>query len=182
MLTQEKITKNAYFGGGCFWCIEAAFEDLNGVVEVISGYSGGSERTANYKDVCSGNTKHAEICSITYNPEIITFEILLEVFFLAHDPTTLNKQGNDVGTHYRSVIFYNDDEEYAKTEGYIKTLENNNIYQNIKTEIVAFEQFYQAEECHQNYFQLNTNQSYCAFVINPKVQKLRKMLSKYYVK
>ena len=182
MIIQDQKTKNAYFGGGCFWCIEAVFKQLNGVIEVTSGYSGGLEKTANYKAVSSGQTEHAEICKIKYNPEIITFEMLLEVFFLAHDPTTLNQQGNDVGRQYRSIIFFNNTLEYTQASNYIKTLESNNIYQNITTEIIAFDKFYKAEEYHQNYFNNNPNKSYCTFVINPKIQKLRKKLSKYYLK
>jgi len=180
MTQDNKNWSYAYFGGGCFWCIEAVFQDLKGVEEVVSGYSGGDSKTANYKEVSSGKTKHAEICQIKYNPSIINFETLLKIFFVAHDPTTLNRQGNDVGPHYRSIIFYQNEEERKESEKYINQLEIENIYKNIKTEITAFEKFYIAENYHQNYFFTNPNQPYCSFVINPKVQKLRKNLNKYY--
>ncbi|MAQ70029.1 MAG: peptide-methionine (S)-S-oxide reductase [Flavobacteriales bacterium] len=171
----------AYFGGGCFWCIEAAFENLNGVINVTSGYSGGDESTANYKDVSSGTTKHAEICEIKYDPDIITFNTLLEVFFLAHDPTTLNRQGNDVGPHYRSIIFYCNKTQKQESENFIEKLEKLEIYNNIITELVPLQDFYPAEDYHQNYFTLNPNQAYCTFVINPKIKKLKNALKKYYL-
>ena len=171
----------AYFGGGCFWCIEAAFENLNGVINVTSGYSGGEISTANYKDVISGSTKHAEICKIEYNPDIITFNILLEVFFVAHDPTTLNKQGNDIGNHYRSVIFYSNEMQKKQSEKYIKELKTLKIYNNITTELVPLKYFYPAEDYHQNYFNLNPNEAYCTFVINPKIEKLKQKLKQYYL-
>lgn len=171
----------AYFGGGCFWCIEAAFENLNGVINVTSGYSGGEVSTANYKDVISGSTKHAEICKIEYNPDIITFNILLEVFFVAHDPTTLNKQGNDIGNHYRSVIFYSNEMQKKQSEKYMKELKALKIYNNITTELVPLKYFYPAEDYHQNYFNLNPNEAYCTFVINPKIEKLKQKLKQYYL-
>ena len=175
----EKINY-AYFGGGCFWCIEAVFENLNGVQEIVNGYSGGDEKTANYENVSSGQTRHAEICRIKYNPNIIPFDVLLEVFFLAHDPTTLNSQGNDIGPQYRSIIFYQNKNEKEQTDKYINQLELDTVYINIKTEVVEFEKFYVAENYHQNYFLTNPNQPYCSLIINPKVQKLRKALNKYY--
>ena len=176
----KKKTKRAYFGGGCFWCLEAAFIDVNGVTDVISGYSGGSCSTANYKDVCSGATKHAEVCQINYNPEVVTFDILLEIFFLAHDPTTLNQQGNDIGAQYRSIIFFSNKLEKTKSEDYIKKLEMNNVYLKIYTELAPFNKFYKAEQWHQNYFNLNPKKAYCSLVINPKIQKLRQVLKHYY--
>ena len=180
-MTQENKDINyAYFGGGCFWCIEAIFENLNGVEGVLSGYAGGDSKTANYKDVSSGKTKHAEICQIKYNPSIISFDILLKVFFLAHDPTTLNRQGNDIGPHYRSIVFYQNKKEKGQTENYINQLELDNTYKDIKTEVVEFKTFYVAENYHQNYFVTNRNQPYCSLIINPKIQKLRKDLNKYY--
>mgnify|MGYP001422395332 CR=1 FL=1 len=172
--------KHIYFGGGCFWCIEAVFQDLKGVVQVENGYAGGDEKTANYKSVSSGKTKHAEICKITYNENIISIDILLKVFFLAHDPTQLNKQGNDIGTQYRSIIFYNNLLEKKQIDNYIKQLENEKVYKNIQTEIVVFNEFYKAEEYHQDYLNLNPNQPYCSIVINPKIQKLKKKLKDYY--
>ena len=180
-MIQQNKNSYAYFGGGCFWCIEAVFTGLDGVSEVTSGYSGDTLETANYKDVCSGNTKHAEICKIQYNPHIISFDILLEVFFLAHDPTTLNQQGNDYGTQYRSIIFYVNSDEKHQTETYIRQLESTEVYKNIITELNPLENFYPAEEYHQNYFQLNPKKTYCKFIINPKIQKLREKLKKYYL-
>ena len=172
---------HAYFGGGCFWCIEAEFENLNGVTNVTSGYSGGKKSTANYKRVSSGTTGHAEICKIEYNPDIITFNILLEVFFLAHDPTTLNRQGSDIGSHYRSVIFYTNETQKKESKKYIEKLESLKMYNNIITELVPLKDFYSAEDYHQNYFNLNRNQAYCTFVINPKIEKLKQKLKQYYL-
>ena len=180
MLTQNADTKTAYFGGGCFWCIEAIFEDINGVISVKNGYSGGVKETANYKDVCSGNTKHAEICQIQYDSKKISYDVLLEIFFLSHDPTSLNRQGNDIGPQYRSIIFFSNQEESNKAKEYIDLLEKNNTYTNIQTEVTPLIKFYIAEDYHQNYFTLNPNQSYCSLVINPKIQKLRKQLKNYY--
>ena len=180
MLNQNSKTKTAYFGGGCFWCIEAIFENINGVISVKSGYSGGVQETANYKDVCSGKTKHAEICQIQYDPKKITYDVLLEIFFLAHDPTTLNRQGNDIGPQYRSIIFFSSQGESNKAKKYIDLLEKNNTYASIQTEVAPLIKFYIAEDNHQNYFNLNPNQSYCSLVINPKIQKLRKQLKNYY--
>ncbi len=180
MLTQDTDTKTAYFGGGCFWCIEAIFEDINGVISVKNGYSGGVKETANYKDVCSGNTKHAEICQIQYDSKKISYDVLLEIFFLSHDPTTLNRQGNDIGPQYRSIIFFSNQEESNKAKEYIDLLEKNNTYTNIQTEVTPLIKFYIAEDNHQNYFTLNPNQAYCSLVINPKIQKLRKQLKNYY--
>ena len=182
MRAKDKNYKNTYFGGGCFWCIEASFQNLNGVSKVVSGYAGGDKKTANYKNVSDGKTKHAEICKIKYNPDIISFDILLEVFFLAHNPTTLNRQGDDIGSQYRSIIFYSNLKEKETAKNYINKLELNNIYENIKTELSPFKEFYLAENYHQNYFNLNPNKPYCSFVINPKIQKLRQKLNKYYLK
>lgn len=170
----------AYFGGGCFWCIEAVFNNLNGVHSVTSGYSGGCSKTATYKDVSSGKTNHAEICKIKYDSEIIKYTTLLEVFFISHDPTTLNKQGADVGKHYRSIILYNSNIEKSLAESKIDSLERQNIYTNIVTELKPFSKFYKAEDYHQNYFQLNSVQPYCQYVIEPKLKKIRSQLSKYY--
>jgi len=180
-MSSQNNTKYIYFGGGCFWCIEACFQDLNGINNVMNGYSGGNQKTANYKDVSSGKTQHAEICKINYNPDKITFETLLEVFFLIHDPTTKNKQGNDIGPQYRSIIFYNNETEKNNIEVYVKKLEKNKIYTNIVTEIVPFKSFYKAESDHQNYFKSNPNAPYCSFIINSKIKKLRKKLKKYYL-
>ena len=182
MLNENQNLQYAYFGAGCFWCVEAVFKDLNGVQEVLSGYSGGVKERANYSAVCSGKTQHAEICRIKYDPNIISFQTLLKVFFLAHDPTTLNRQGNDIGPQYRSIIFYNNQKEKIETEKYIQQLYKDKIYNNITTELTIFKKFYQAENKHQNYFQSNPNQAYCIIIISPKMEKLRKKLKKYYTK
>jgi len=179
-MTQKIQDQYIYLGGGCFWCIEASFQNLKGVINVVSGYSGGDAETANYQNISSGHTKHAEICKIQYNQDLISLDILLEVFFLAHDPTQLNQQGNDVGPQYRSIIFYNNIDEKEKIESYIQRLEDQNLYKNIQTEIAPFTKFYEAEKEHQDYFNLNPNEFYCSFVITPKIQKLKSKLKSYY--
>jgi len=178
--TKHDDYKIAYFGGGCFWCVEAVFEDLNGVIEVTSGYAGGEELTANYINVSSGKTNHAEICKITYNPELISYEVLLKVFFSSHDPTTINQQGNDIGPQYRSIIFWESDLEKQLIINYINDLLVNQVYSNIKTQIIPFTKFYEAEKYHQNYFKLNNTQPYCKYVINPKLKKIRNELKEFY--
>ncbi len=165
----------ATFGAGCFWCVEAIFQDLKGVEKVISGYSGGKNDNPTYREICTGTTGHAEVIQVHFNPEIISFETLTKVFFTTHDPTTLNRQGADVGTQYRSVIFYHDEEQKAIAEqikkDFAPTLWDNPIV----TEISPFTKFFVAEEYHQNYYKDNPNQGYCRIVINPKVSKFRKM-------
>ncbi len=166
----------ATFGAGCFWCVEAVFERLKGVEKVISGYTGGSVPNPTYKQVCEGNTGHAEVCRIYYDPEVVTFEELLEVFWQTHDPTTLNRQGNDVGTQYRSAVFYHDDKQKELAEFYKKKLDESAVFNSpVVTEIVPATQFYVAEDYHQNYFDENGTQPYCAFVIKPKVEKFKKV-------
>ncbi|RJE74497.1 peptide-methionine (S)-S-oxide reductase [Reichenbachiella sp. MSK19-1] len=166
----------ATFGNGCFWCTEAIFQDLKGVSKVESGYSGGQTLDPTYKEVCTGTTGHAEVLQITYDPAVISFDELLEVFWKTHDPTTLNRQGNDVGTQYRSVVFYHSDEQKALAEKYKKELNASGAFNDpIVTEITAFDKFYVAEDYHQNYFNLNGSQPYCNFVIKPKVEKFRKV-------
>jgi peptide-methionine (S)-S-oxide reductase len=175
--TMNKVgLKKATFGSGCFWCTEAIFERLNGVVTVESGYSGGKVDNPTYEEVCSGTTGYAEVTQITYDPSIITYDELLEVFWKTHDPTTLNKQGNDVGTQYRSVIFYNNDDEKELSEKYKAELDKSGAWDNpIVTEIVPLTNFYPAENYHQDYYNNNPNQGYCAFVIAPKVEKFEKV-------
>ena len=180
MLNSQTNYEYAYFGGGCFWCIEAVFNNLYGVEGVTSGYSGGGSETANYQDVSSGNTNHAEICRIKYDSKIINYKTLLEIFFVSHDPTTPNKQGGDIGKQYRSIILYNSALEKSLAKSKIDSLENEGIYKNIVTELIPFSTFYKAEDYHQNYFQLNSNQPYCKYVISPKLKKIRSQLSKYY--
>ncbi|MBN4062231.1 MAG: peptide-methionine (S)-S-oxide reductase [Flavobacteriales bacterium] len=166
----------ATFGSGCFWCIEAVFQELEGVEKVVSGYSGGFVDNPTYKAVCNGTTGHAEVCQITYNPNTISFDELLEVFWKTHDPTTLNRQGNDVGTQYRSAIFYHSEEQRQLAEKYKKKLNESGAWDSpIVTEIASFDKFYEAENYHQDYFDLNVNQPYCQFVIQPKLDKFRKV-------
>ncbi len=172
----EAGLEKATFGSGCFWCTEAIFERLNGVVTVESGYSGGKVDNPTYEEVCSGTTGYAEVTQITYDPSIITYDELLEVFWKTHDPTTLNRQGNDVGTQYRSVIFYNNDDEKELAEKYKAELDKSGAWDNpIVTEISPFTKFYSAEGYHQDYYKNNPNQGYCTFVIAPKVEKFEKV-------
>jgi peptide-methionine (S)-S-oxide reductase len=174
--TQMKNLQKATFGSGCFWCTEAIFERLNGVVKVESGYSGGKVENPTYEEVCTGTTGHAEVTQITYDPSIITFDELLEVFWKTHDPTTLNRQGNDVGTQYRSVIFYHNEEQKELAEKYKAELDKSGVWDNpIVTEISPFTNFYSAEKYHQDYYNNNPNQGYCTFVITPKVEKFEKV-------
>lgn len=168
----------ATFGGGCFWCTEAIFKELKGVEKVVSGYSGGKIKDPNYYEVTEGTTGHAESIQITFEPKVISYEQLLEVFFLTHNPTTVNQQGNDIGTQYRSVIFYHDEEQKNSAEKVMRKIENEKVYEeNLVTEIVPFEAFYTAEEYHQNYMEKNPDQPYCQFVINPKLAKFRQKFS-----
>lgn len=164
------------FGSGCFWCTEAVFQQLKGVSSVASGYSGGHVENPTYQQVVTGRTGHAEVCQIQFDPELISFEDLLEVFFNTHDPTTLNRQGNDVGTQYRSVIFYHTEEQKEIAERKKTELDISGTWKNpIVTEIVPFEKFYKAEDYHQNYYRNNPNQGYCRVVIAPKLDKFEKV-------
>jgi len=166
----------ATFGTGCFWCTEAIFQQLNGVKKVTSGYSGGHVANPTYKEVCTGTTGHAECIQLLYDPKQISFDELLEVFWQTHDPTTLNRQGNDVGTQYRSAIFYHTPEQKKIAEHYKQELNDKKVYDSpIVTEIVAFDRFYPAEDYHQNYYNDNGDQPYCNFVIRPKVEKFQKV-------
>lgn len=180
-MNTEKSTDStaiATFGAGCFWCVEACFTELEGVNKVESGYMGGKIKNPTYKEVCSGITGHAEVAQITYNPEEITYEELLEVFWFVHDPTTLNRQGNDVGTQYRSVVFYHNEEQKNLAEHYKSKLNKSGVYDSqVVTEISAAETFYVAEEYHQNYYNTNPNQPYCAAVVRPKVDKFKKVFA-----
>jgi len=178
MNISEKID-TATFGTGCFWCTEAVFEELKGVLKVTSGYSGGQVENPTYKQVTTGGTGHAECVQIQYEPEKITFEELLEVFFQVHDPTTLNRQGADVGTHYRSVIFYHNDEQKEKALFYKNNLNKNEVYDKpIITEVTPAAKFYVAENYHQEYYANNKNSNpYCAVVIRPKLEKLQKVFA-----
>ncbi len=164
----------ATFAGGCFWCTEAIFTELKGVQKVVPGYTGGREENPTYKQVSNGLTGHAEAIQIYYDPTIISYATLLEVFFSTHDPTTLNRQGNDVGAHYRSAIFYHDEAQKKEAENAISQVAPELWEDPIVTEVKVFERFYPAEEYHVDYFAQNPGQPYCAYVINPKVQKFRK--------
>lgn len=170
-------TDTATFANGCFWCTEAIFEQLDGVVSAVSGYTGGNVTNPTYKQVCTGETGHAEALQIVYDPSKITFDELLEVFWETHDPTTLNRQGNDVGTQYRSGVFYHNQEQKEKAEKYKAELDKSGAFDNpIVTEITPFTKFYAAEDYHQQYFDNNENQNpYCKIVIRPKVDKFRKV-------
>jgi len=162
-------------GGGCFWCTEAAFLELKGVEKVESGYSGGNVLNPSYGQVCSGVTGHAEVIQITFDPKVISLNDILEVFFTIHDPTTLNRQGADVGTQYRSVIFYRDSRQRETAEQVIKQIETSGVWKRpIVTQLVAFKAFYKAEDYHQDYFKKNPGQPYCQVVIAPKIAKMRK--------
>ena len=168
----------ATFGGGCFWCTEAIFKSLKGVDSVTSGYSGGTMKDPLYDDVCSGTTGHAEVIQITFDPAIISFRELLEVFWSTHDPTTLNRQGADVGTQYRSVIFYHTEEQRETAEKYKKELNDANVFNKpVVTEISPFKKFYKAEEYHQDYFENNSTKAYCQIVIVPKLKKFQEIFS-----
>lgn len=162
------------FGGGCFWCVEGAFEYLKGVESVVSGYSGGHKANPTYEEVCTGETGHAEVVQIAYDPHIISYEQLMEVFFFLHDPTQLNRQGNDIGTQYRSIIFYQDEAEKQKAENAIKTSEASGKWKGkYVTQLVKFEKFWPAEQYHQGYYEANPNQPYCSAVVGPKIAKFK---------
>jgi peptide-methionine (S)-S-oxide reductase len=166
----------ATFASGCFWCVEAVFQELRGVRSVVSGYTGGTIPNPTYEEVCSGTTGHAEACQIVYDPGLITYPELLEVFWKTHDPTTLNRQGNDAGTQYRSAIFYHNDEQRKLAAHYKKELDDSGAFDApIVTEIAPFTKFYPAEAYHQKYYINNAEQPYCTFVIRPKVEKFRKV-------
>jgi len=167
----------ATFGGGCFWCVEAVFQDLKGVEKVVSGYEGGKIQNPTYREICSGLTGHAEVIQIHFNPEIISFENLLKVFFTTHDPTTLNRQGADAGTQYRSVIFYHDEAQRKTAESTSAKFASSLWSDPIVTQIKPTTVFYEAEAYHQNYYKNNPNQGYCRVIIDPKIAKVRKMFS-----
>lgn len=163
------------FGGGCFWCVESCFNMLKGVQSAISGYSGGHKDNPTYEEVCTGETGHAEVVQITYDPAIISYEQLMDVFFFLHDPTQLNRQGNDIGTQYRSVIYYKDDAEKAKAEEAIEKSKQSGRWQGTYvTELTRFDKFWPAEQYHQGYYNENPTQPYCSAVVGPKIQKFKK--------
>lgn len=173
-INEPRGTEVATLGGGCFWCVEAVFDELKGVERVESGYSGGANANPTYRQVCSGTTGHAEVVRVTFDPRAISFREILEVFLTTHDPTTLNRQGADVGTQYRSVIFYHDEEQKKVAEQVIEEFNAAKVWDApIVTEVAPLETFYKAEDYHQEYFKLNGEQPYCRAVIAPKVAKLR---------
>jgi len=175
-MEQPKQTDTATFAAGCFWCVEAVFQELNGVISVTSGYSGGSVKNPSYREVCNGTTGHAEACNIIYDPAKISFDELLEVFWKTHDPTTMNRQGNDEGKQYRSAIFYHNETQKELAEKYKKELDASEAFSaSIVTEISPYINFYKAEDYHQSYFNENGEESYCRYVIQPKVDKFRKV-------
>ena len=166
----------ATFGAGCYWCTEAQFQQLTGVEAVESGFSGGNVPNPTYKEVCTGSTGHAEVCNIYYDASRISFDELLAAFWTCHDPTTLNRQGNDIGTQYRSVVFYHNDEQRRKAEDYKNKLNDEHVFDKpVITEVAPFQHFYKAEDYHQNYYNENGEQPYCSFVIRPKVEKFKKV-------
>ena len=169
MNTTTSLNETITLGGGCFWCLEAVFEQINGVTKVESGYSGGTVTNPSYKQVCAGTTGHAEVIQVTFDPQTISTKDLIRIFFAIHDPTTLNRQGNDVGTQYRSAIFYRSPEQKTAAEEVIKELKGSKVV----TEVVPFKVFYKAEGYHQEYYRLNSTQPYCQAVIAPKLAKFR---------
>lgn len=176
-------TAIATFGTGCFWCTEAIFQELKGVITVTSGYIGGTVPNPSYEEVCTGSTGHAECLQIVYDPAVISFDELLEVFWESHDPTTLNRQGNDIGTQYRSAVFYHNEEQRQKAEHYKAGLDKQGAYPNpIVTEITAAGTFYPAEDYHQNYYIDHGSQPYCYLVIRPKVEKFEKAFAEKLIK
>ncbi len=175
-LSSSTHLDTATFGAGCFWCVEAVFMELEGVVSVTSGYAGGTVNNPTYTEVCTGLTGHAEVCRIVYDPKVIPFMDLLQAFWLSHDPTTLNRQGNDTGTQYRSVIFYHNAQQKEAAEHTKRELDASHAFPNpVVTEISALTEFYPAEDYHQNYYTQNGNEPYCSMVIKPKVEKFRKV-------
>jgi len=178
IMAQNKTLETITIGGGCFWCTEAVFDQVNGVESVTSGYAGGGIANPTYREVTSGLTGHAEVVQIEYNPETLSLEQLLEVFFKTHNPTTLNRQGADVGTQYRSVIFYSNEQQRETAENVKRLLSEQEIWDDpIVTEISALKAFYKAENYHQDYYAKNPSQGYCQFVIVPKLEKFKKLFS-----
>ncbi len=172
------MQETATLGGGCFWCTEAVFDAVKGVEDVVSGYSGGHTENPTYQEVCSETTGHAEVIQLKFDPEKISYKEVLEIFFGTHDPTTLNRQGNDVGSSYRSAVFYHTDKQKEIAEEVIEEIESEGIFEDaIVTEVTEFTKFYPAEDYHQNYFENNPNQPYCSAVVSPKVGKFRQKFS-----
>lgn len=173
-MQDESQYETATLGGGCFWCTEAVFDELKGVIAVGSGYSGGTVVSPSYEQVCTGRTGHAEVVQVTFDPRIISYEDILRIFFTIHDPTTLNRQGNDIGTQYRSVIFYHNEDQKSSAEKIMEEITDEKIYDNpLVTELSPFRAFHKAEDYHQEYFANNPDKGYCRVVIAPKIAKFR---------
>jgi len=173
---ENEQLETATLGGGCFWCSEAVFDSLKGVESVVSGYSGGHQENPTYTEVCTGSTGHAEVVNVNFDPSVISFKEVLQIFFATHDPTTLNRQGHDVGTQYRSAVFYHSEEQKRVAEEVIREINEQEIYDDpIVTEVTEFTNFYSAEDYHQDYFANNPDQPYCSAVVAPKVAKFRKV-------
>jgi len=182
LMAQTKTNEKATFGAGCFWCVEAIYSRVGGVIKVEPGYSGGTIINPTYDEVCSGTTGHAEVCQIAYDPSVISFLDLLEVFWKSHDPTTINRQGNDIGTQYRSVIFYHSAQQKKEAEAMKAKLNHEKIWNSsIVTQIVPFEKFYVAEDYHFNYYENNSEQPYCRLVITPKIKKFEAAFKEYMI-
>lgn len=176
----KKVIKQAYFAGGCFWCTESIFQRIRGVIEVIPGYMGGHIKNPAYREVCNGNTGHTETIKILYDQDLVSYGELLDIFFMTHDPTTLNRQGNDVGSQYRSAVFYNNFEEKIQIVDCISRLDKEDVFENpIVTEVNNETSFYPAEIEHHDYYNQNTEQPYCQFVISPKIKKLKSIFNQY---
>lgn len=175
-LTMAQQLETATLAGGCFWCTEAVYKELKGVSDIKPGYSGGHVKNPSYREVCNGTTGHAEVIQLTFDPAVVSFSEILEVFFMTHDPTTLNRQGNDVGTQYRSAVFYHNEDQKQTAEKVIRLFEQEKVYDKpIVTEVTAFDKFYVAEDYHFNYFARNKNEPYCQYVVAPKVEKFKKI-------
>jgi len=175
-ISKQSNLETITLGGGCYWCVEAVYENLNGVKSVVSGFSGGKTANPTYEEVCSGTTGYAEVVQITYDKTVTNLDEIFKVFFTVHDPTTLNRQGADVGTQYRSVIFYKNEEQKRAAQNIIDALKKENVYNSpIVTTLEPFTKFYKAEDYHQNYYQNNKNQTYCQMVIQPKIEKFEKV-------
>jgi peptide methionine sulfoxide reductase msrA/msrB len=176
--TMNSTIETATFGAGCFWCIEACFKDLKGVISVVPGYAGGQKQNPTYQEVCTGKTGHAEVAQVVFNSELISYDELLEAFWFVHDPTQLNRQGNDIGTQYRSVIFYHSERQKELALNYLHQLEKEKVWeQPIVTQIVPINNYFEAEDYHHNYFENNPANAYCQAVVRPKVEKFRKVFS-----
>ena len=180
MTTDKETCKSgidtAVLGAGCFWCVEAIYKQLKGVIKVIPGYSGGNVKNPSYREVCTGSTGHAEVCEVIFDNEVISFDEILEVFWLIHDPTSVNQQGNDIGTQYRSAIFYRNEKQKETALEYKNMLTSSGAYKKpIATDISLFTSFYRAEDYHQDYYDLNKKAPYCVYVIEPKIEKFRKV-------